>query len=330
MPCRPSAGWRRAARHGSALVLVLSVFGAVLVLLGAALTEARGRAALAAARLERERLRALAAAELEQALQRLADDDDLLCDHADELWARPNRRRTPDGDAIETVIEDEQQRWDLNNLSAEPSPQPRRPAEDIATDLFRLAGDPDPADRILALRDWMDADREGAREAPHYAELVPRRVPPNRPLESWAELQWIAGFPDDWLRDPSLGAIPADRRLPLRDLVTLIPGPHRRVTPVNLNSAPEPLLAVLFGRGQQHLPRAVIALRSAAPLRSIEGLVVLADPLRMVRLLPYLDVKSEWFRVRIRIRGSRQALSEQALVRRGPDGRVRVVRWSGE
>lgn len=318
-----SSAWRR----GSALVLALAVLGAVLVVLGAAMAEARARAALASARLERERLRAIAAGEIERAMQRLANDDDLLCDHPEEEWARPDRRHTPDGDAIETVIEDEQRLWDLNNLAAEPTTQPRRPPEDIAADLFRLAGDPDPGDRITALRDWVDTDRDGPREAPFYTELKPRRVPPNRPLESWAELAWIAGFPPRWLDDPSQGTVPPDRRVPLRGLVTWIPGQHRRVTPVNLNTASEELLTVLFGRGQQHLAHAVVSLRSAAPLRSTDGIAVLADPLRMTRLLPYLDVKSEWFRIRVRVRGPRQSVSAEVLARRGSDGTVRVVQW---
>lgn len=319
-----------APRCGSALVLSLAVLGAVLVVLGAVMAEARARAALASARLERERLRAIAAGELERAMQRLADDDDLLCDHPTEEWARPDRRRTPDDDVIETMIEDEQRLWDLNNLAAEPSAQPRRPPEDIATDLFRLTGDPDPGDRITALRDWVDTDRDGPREAPFYTELKPPRVPPNRPLESWAELEWIAGFSPRWLDDPSQGTIPPDRRVPLRSLLTWIPGPHRRVTPINLNTAPDELLAVLFGRGQQHLAHAVVTLRSAAPLRLTDGIVVLADPLRATRLLPYLDVKSEWFRIRVRVRGPRQSVAAEALVRRNTDGTVRVVQWRAD
>jgi len=311
------------------LVLALAVLGAVLVVLGAAMAEARARAALASARLERERLRAIATAELERAMRRLADDDDLLCDHFEEPWARADRNRTPDGEAIETVIDDEQRLWDLNNFAAPPSTEPRRPPEDIAADFFHLAGDPDPRDRLVALRDWIDADRDGPREATHYAEWKPPRFPPNRPLECWVELEWIADFPPQWFRDPSQGSVPPDRRVPLRDLVTLIPGPHRRVTPINLNTAPENVLMVLFGRGQQQLAHAVLTLRSAAPLRSTDGLVVLADPLRMTRLMPYLDVKSEWFRIRVRVRGARHSLAAEALVRRGADGTVRIVQWCG-
>lgn len=316
-----------ASRRGSALVVVLAVLGAILVVVGATMAEARARAALAAARLERERLRVIAAGEVERAMSRLANDDDLLCDHSDETWARPERHRTPDGDAVETIIEDEQRLWDLNNLAADPTTIPRRPPEDILTDLFQLVGDASPGDRILAVRDWVDADQDGPREASYYVDMTPRRTPPNRPLESWDELEWIAGFPSGWYFDPSQGAVPANQRVPVRELITLIPGPHRRVTPINLNSAPEPLMMILFGRGQQHIARAVATLRAAAPLRSTDGLTVLADPLQMARLMPYLDVKSEWFRIRVQVRGARQRVYAETLVRRSADGTVRVVQW---
>ncbi len=318
---------RHRRRGGSALVLTLATLG-VLVLVAVALArEARAEAAAARATLERRRLAAVAADAVRRAMARLADDEDLLVDHPDEPWARPETLRAPDGVLIRVRVADEQARFDLNNLAVEPPSAPRLPAADILADLLLLCGDPGPRDRIGALSDWVDADNDGPAEAPAYAELRPPRAPPNRPLLDLDELRWIAGFSGAWIVDPSLGAVPPGERASPRDLLAVLPGPRRRVTPVNLNTAPEPLLLALLGRGQRHVAHYVVTLREAAPIRSLESLAALADPIRLTRLLPWLDVRSEWFQVEAEAVGPRQAVTVQALVHRAPDGVVRVVRW---
>lgn len=325
-PTPPRFG-RSHRRRGSALILALSVLGVLLVLLGHLLLEARAGAALAAARLERDRLGALAEDAVRRALQRLADDEDLLCDHPDEPWAREESLATPSGDRVRTTVVDVNRRFDVNNLALEASASPRLPAEDILTDIFLLCGDAEPGPRVAALRDWIDADRDGPFETAHYEDLTPRRMPTHRPLESWAEWRWVAGFSESWLADPSLGAAPPGSHPSLSDLLAVVPGPRRRPTAVNLNTAPEALLLVLFGRSQRHVASAVVALRSAAPLRSIDGLAALADPLRMSRLLPYIDVKSDRYHIEAVASGGGAEARVRALAQRDPDGTVRVLRW---
>lgn len=308
--------------------MVLALLSVLIVLVVHLLSESRSAGSLAAARLERERLTAAAGDAVHRAMQRLADDEDPFVDHPDEPWAKEEILLDPSGLAVRTRIEDEGRRFDINNLGMEPGIERRRPPEDILTDIFLAFGDPSPGPRVEALRDWIDEDNDGRFEAPAYADLKPPVLPSNLPLESWSEWAFIQGFSRPWFNDPSMGeSEPGERPLPA-DLLTMLPTRPTRTSSVNLNTAPESLLALLFGRGQDYLARAVITLREAAPLRSTDGITVLADPLRMARLLPYLDLKSEWFRIESLATGRRASARVTALVRRESDGTVHAVRWT--
>jgi type II secretory pathway component PulK len=318
----------RAARRGGALVFVLVMLGVLVTLLAHLLAESRGAGGLAAAVLERERLVAAATDAVRRAAQRLADDDDLLVDHPGEPWADEEVLTDPAGITVRTRVADEGSRLDINNLSMDPGTERRRPPEDILQDLFLLCGDPDPRERIEALRDWVDADNDGRFEAAYYLGRKPPSTPSNKPLATETEWLHIAGFSPAWLADPSLGEAESNSLPRISDLVTAIPGPHGRTVPVNLNTASEALLTVLFGRGQEYLARAVITLREADPLRSADGLAALADPIRMTRLLPWLDLKSAWFRIESMAAGPRSRVRIVALAKREPDGTVKIVNWS--
>ncbi len=318
----------RASRRGGALVFVLVMLGVLVTLLAYLLSESRSAGALSAAVLERERLAAVATDAVRRAMQRLADDEDLRVDHPGEPWAEPEVVADPSGVTVRTRTEDEGRRLDVNNLSMGPGIERRRPPEDILRDLFLLCGDPAPGPRLDALRDWVDPDGDGPFEASAYLERKPPVKPTNRPLTSWTEWAGIEGFSAAWMEDPSFGAAESNTLPRLADLAVLIPGRHNRTTPVNLNTAPEALLTVLFGRGQEYMARAVLTLREAEPLRSFDGLVVLADPLRMIRLLPWVDLKSQWFRIESTAIGSRNRVRIEALVNRDAGGNVKVVRWS--
>lgn len=327
-PPRPRGRRTRAARRGGALVFVLVMLGVLVTLLAYLLSESRSAGALSAAVLERERLAAAATDAVRRAMQRLADDEDLRVDHPGEPWAEPEVVTDPSGVTVRTRVEDEGRRLDVNNLSMGPGIERRRPPEDILQDLFLLCGDPAPGPRLDALSDWVDPDSDGPFEAPAYLDRKPPVKPTNRPLASWTEWACIEGFSAAWMADPSFGAAESNSLPRLADLVVLIPGRHNRTTPVNLNTAPEALLTVLFGRGQEYLARAVLTLRDAEPLRSLDGLVVLADPLRMIRLLPWIDLKSQWFRIEATAAGTRSLVRVEALVKRDGSGNVTVVRWS--
>ena len=307
-----------------ALVLTAALAAGTLALLQSARMSGR-RAAEAAAR---DRLRAAAAEGVRAALRRLADDDDLRVDHTNETWAVPGGWVDPSGIAVNFRSTDAQAAFNLNNLAVPTDTAPRRPAEDILADLFAEWGDPLAADHAGALRDWVDADGEGRWETPLYRERKPPYACPDLPLTGWEEwLSSVAGFSREWLARPW-----GDRRFepparPLRSVLAILPGPARHPVPVNVNTASPEVLLAIAGGDQAGWVRALLSLREAEPLRSLEPLAVLADPVRFDRMRAYLDVKSLYFTVEAEARLDNRSARVTALVRRDADGRVTPLRW---
>ncbi len=327
---RPVSGRRppRGGNAGFALALVL-VLTAVLAAGTLALVQAaRSDGRRAAAAYARDRLRAAAAEGLREALRRLAADDDLRVDHTNEVWAAAGGWVEPSGIAVTFRVTDAQAAFNLNNLAVSADTTPRRPAEDIVADLFAQWGDPLAADHAAAARDWVDEDQEGRWESPLYRERKPSCGCPDKPLTGWEELlSSVAGFSPEWLARPW-----GDRRFepparPLRSALTLLPGPARHVTPVNVNTASPEVLLAIAGGDQAGWVRSLLSLRGAEPLRSLEPLAVLSDPLRFDRLRAYLDVKSFYFTAESVARFEDRSARVTALVRREADGRVLPLRW---
>lgn len=307
-------------------------FMAVLAVLAYPLvSDSRMAARLSETVAEQARLEAVAADEALAALQRLADDDDLQVDHADEPWAQPLARRRPDGVTVRVTTEDEGRRFDVNNLSS-PRAAEGGGADEILAALLPPSGSWSGRDRTAALRDWMDDDREGNWEDAYYEEQKLAMACPNRPLATAQEWRWVAGWGEGWevpapaTADPVPPGAPPSIRL--GDLLTWIPGEHRTPEPVNLNTAPEELLRALLGEAQRPIVRGILALRAAAPLRSHENIAILLDPLQFDRLRPYVSVRSRHFRVTATAASERLALRVEALVRREGGGEIRILHWT--
>ena len=181
-------------RSGVALVVVVVLLGVVAALVMQAQVTARARLRLEASTLNRIRLEHAAADAVFHALERLADDEDLLVDHDDEAWAEPVETERPDGITTRVLIEDAQRRFDLNNLYVESASLDPASARRMASDLFTLCGAFSPQAQLDALRDWIDPDQDGFREQRYYEEQEPSRRVPNRWLASAAELFEVEGF----------------------------------------------------------------------------------------------------------------------------------------
>jgi general secretion pathway protein K len=128
-------------------------------------------------------------------------------------------------------------RIDLNNA----------PEETVRGLLRQFVHGQDPTSLAAALQDWKDADdiaRRGGAEAEDYRRAASPFVPTNRPLSRLDELTRVAGFSD------SLA-------LALAPYVTVDGG-----LKVNVNSAPEPVLAAIRDVGPAGA-RALVARREA-------------------------------------------------------------------
>jgi hypothetical protein len=183
---------------------------------------------------------------------------------------------------------------------------------------------------VAALQDGLDADGEGSFEAAAYAG---RGAAAARPLDrlalGWCELAGAAGVARAYLEEPRGQAArlgpPAVR---VADVLAVVPGPRSAILPVNVNTAPGPVLAALLGEGRVAAVRAVESLRAAAPLASLDPIALLVDPLHMARIRPWLDVRSSTFRITAVAAEPPQRVRVVALAERALDGRVRMLAWT--
>ena len=311
-PIHPSGPDRR---RGAALVATLGILLVVSALALQALSLASAARRSADAEIRMTLLRASACEAVKLALQRLADDDDLQCDHPGEPWARPEAWTTPEGARVSVRVFDESALFDVNN-GALPEAEDRAAAADLLADVLHAAGHPAWRETADALRDATDPDHEGIWDRPQYDGDQPG---PNRALLSPAEL--IRAF-----QRAERGMDMESR--PWAELVVAHPIAPKHPEPININTAPEPILQGLFGPTRKAWVAGLIELRDAAPLRSLDSVAVLADPLRLNRIRPFLDVRSRWFNVVADAAQSSRSIRLQARVYRHPDGRVQIMRWT--
>ena len=171
-------------------------------------------------------------------------------DHLGEPWALRLPPMPVDNGKLAGYIEDQQGRFNLNNLANEGKVNLRQLAY-----FRRLLVIMDlPADLADALADWLDADGEpqpqGGAEDSYYLALERPYLAANRPLTDVAELALVRGFD-------------GNVRARLRPFVTALP----RFAPVNVNTAaPEVVAAIVDGLNLDGA-RTLIAKRERAYFR---------------------------------------------------------------
>lgn len=154
-------------------------------------------------------------------------------DDLTEEWAQPIPPLPVEGGAVAISIADAQARFNLNNLLVQtPAGQPN-PHMRLLENLLALNELPPLGDALL---DWLDNDSnvrpDGAEDLDYLNHDPPYRAA-NRALTSVDELRLIKGFTAEIVEK-------------LRPYVVALPlsaGP----TPVNVNTAPAPVLAALVG-----------------------------------------------------------------------------------
>ncbi|HUP92054.1 MAG TPA: type II secretion system minor pseudopilin GspK [Solimonas sp.] len=222
-------------------------------------------------------------------------------------WARPVDYLPIDEGALRGGVIDLQGRYNLNNLSRlpdKPDPQHPDPQRDIFLRLVQNIQDA-PGQRGTAaqmsgqelfarIRDWTDKDSEvtgadGAEDSDYLGGQFQYRVP-NRPMADISELLAIKGMTKELYQQ-------------LLCCVTTLP---QAGTPVNINTAPEPVLRALVAKPTPQLD-AFVSEREDKPATTPDPLMFGgADaPAAM------LATKSEFFMLRadIAVGGSRLLLN---------------------
>ena len=219
-------------------------------------------------------------------------------DSLDEGWARPIAGLPVERALVAGAIEDEQGKFNLNNLVSGNS----RSARDEA--LFRrllqqLALPPELADAVI---DWVDGDADlvgpGGAEDPYYLSLRRPYRAPNVNLVQVEELYRVRGFD-------------ARAVARLKPFVTALPAR----TPINVNTASQTLLAAILGN-----PEAAAALageRRAKPFARAADFAARAAELGAANMAPVdLEVKSGYFMARVQVMQDEVHLASEALIAR--------------
>lgn len=175
------------------------------------------------------RAQALAKAGVEWARAILGDDRRAgVVDHPAEAWASPLQPAAMEGSQLTGSIEDQQGKYNLNNL-VQGGIADQEQVANFQRLLALLGLSPALAGSLV---DWLDADGElqaqGGAEDPAYLALQPPYLAANRPLADLGELALVRGF-DEGVRAR------------LQPYVCVLP----RRTPVNVNTAVAEVLAAM-------------------------------------------------------------------------------------
>ncbi len=218
-------------------------------------------------------------------------------DHYGEPWAVKVPATAISDGTFEGHLEDEQGKFNLNNLIVEGKANP----DQIASFKRLLAILGLPARLAATLTDWIDADSEsmpdGAEDA-QYASRNPAYLSANRPLIDVNELARISGF------DQGV-------RARLQPFVSALPHP----TPVNVNTAPAEVLVAVVEGLDLDAARTLTANRGHAYFRDIAGFLDKL-PASVSPSPKDLTVSSDYFMAMVRVTHGEASSTGSALLER--------------
>ncbi len=235
---------------------------------------------------------------------RRAGDVDTL----EEGWARPIAALPVDRALVSGSIDDEQGKFNLNNL-VNGQAHSEADVRVFRAILSAVGLAPELAEAVI---DWIDPDADlagggGAEDAYYLALATPYRAA-NRPLVQVEELYRVRGFD-------------AKAVASLRPYVTALPSRAA----INVNTASDVVLGALLGVGSERAQR-LVAERRARPFRQKADFATRAalagGP---TAIASEHDVKSAYFLVNVRVAQDDVRLATEALVRRGDDAGTAIV-----
>lgn len=233
-------------------------------------------------------------------------------DHLGEGWAQPMAGLPVERAVVSGAIGDEQGKLNLNNLVV--NHKPSEPDVQAFRRLLAHSGlAPELADAVV---DWIDRDGDlsgagGAEDAFYLGLPRPYRAA-NQPMQQVEELYRVRGFD-------------ARAVARLRPYVSALPTPAR--TRVNVNTAPEPVIAALLPDVAPDRIAALVEMRRKAPLASENAIFEALQPKAGAAAInTSLDVKSSWFQVGVLVVQDEVHVAGDALVERKPGGAT-VMIW---
>ncbi len=314
---------RSFSNTGSVLVWVLVIIGLSAGILLALQAGSRSLMSGAQSESEFEDLRLAASDTATHLMRVLGSDPDLLADHLLETWAEPVEIEYPSGVRTQGAVMDAQAYFDINNLTATRPVNVVETAKRILTDIMRECGISYPAQPIESVEDWVDEDGEGAYESDFYLDKTEPYRTADSAMQSLRELDWIEGWSLEMFTEQRDDDFPR-----LSDVLTILPEHRNTPIPVNVNTASEELLTAMLGGDNRQLVNLIVSMRSTAPLRSTEIIETAIGSERMDVLRPFLDVKSNYYRIEVLAKRKNRNFVLNALTKRDSSGEVSVLRWS--
>jgi general secretion pathway protein K len=233
-------------------------------------------------------------------------------DHLGEGWAQPMAGLPVERAVVSGFIVDEQGKFNLNNLA------PNGNASEADLRVFRQLLETLGLARELAdaVVDWIDRDpgitMPGGAEDNYYLALPRPYRAANQPMQQVEELYRVRGFD-------------AKTVARLRPFVTAIPATAR--TKVNVNTAPQQLLAALLPEVPPPQIESLVATRRKTPLVSEAMILDAIRPKGDAGLVStFLDVKSGWFLVGVQVAQEDVHVAGDALIERRANGAT-VMIW---
>jgi len=234
--------------------------------------------------------------------------DDAKIDHLGELWAKPLPPLPVEDGMIAFAVQDAQGRFNLNNLVRKGKPS--QPDIEMFQRLLSAQG----LDTGLsaALLDWLDqnftVDNPGGAEDIEYLSLPQPYRTANQLLQSVDELRLVKGFTAKTVEK-------------LRPYVTAL----LAETTVNVNTAPDQVLAALFKNLPASALQPVLDSRVNQPFAKLEEFYQLLPP-GTTCPANLCDVKTGYFLVTIDIRYGRLQRRTEAMIER-TDSKPATVLW---
>jgi len=228
-------------------------------------------------------------------------------DHLGELWATRLPPVEAEGYRVSGWMEDEEGRFNLNNLVL--NGQVNSPQLAIFIRLLRILHLPE--NLAFAAADWMDADdvplNPDSAESAYYASLPSPYRAANQPLINVNELLRVKGF------DSNVLSV-------LRPYVTALP----TRTPINVNTASPEVLAALVEGLTSEEAYTIVAKRERIYYRNAQDFQQ-ALPAGMTAPADMVSVSSQYFLVQVRVRNERLAIGNQALYHRDGQNLPKLV-----
>jgi general secretion pathway protein K len=299
----------RSQSRGAAIISALLVVALVAITATALLAQQSQALTRTEASVGRAQVRAYANTALHWTRGILFDDTSPN-DHLGEPWARGLAALPVDSAVISGTLQDEQGRFNLNNLVGADKKASDRDVLVFRRLLTKLSLQPELADAVV---DWIDDDLEtrpnGAEDAYYLALPVPYRTAKG-PMVSAEELLRVRGFDEKTFKR-------------LRPFVTALPVR----TSINLNTAPEEVLyAVLDKVPEPDLGR-ILTERAAKPFKDRADITQRYD--KAPSDANEVDARSNFFLARVAIVSSEAGGAQvraQALLER-KQGKWPVIIW---